>query len=497
MLRRSLCAAAIGLMTLGCEPVDPSGVPSPTSPVDLDGDGYGAADCDDQDPDIHPGATEVCDPADKDEDCDGLSDNADTSAAASTRTRYYHDVDTDGFGDPDSQRETCDDPSTAGDWWTRDSSDCDDRRAEVHPGATEVCNQRDDDCDEAVDESLICDDLPTPTPTPAGSTVAPTPPPTPEATEPPQERTPIQPRTPRPTPTVAPTPTQQPPPRHQWQGFTRFAVAEEERGLDYDGDGLSDNGVYYALEVIQTELIAVVFAEIEAQTDIEDQDDPCETTEEGCAFTPVTALAAKAAAVTFIQELVSVETINQALVSAFDAAVTPWAIELETEGAVTHLHYYAGSVQQVEGSYGFQAERHIGLQSGAMRTDGTPTLFGPGTFDISVSVEDEEGGEPTTVGFQIKEALTRFVFDPRTISGALTGGGMQIIQLVGVVQQVLDGLEEAQILPEDFDKEATLADVEDALRSACDIVCPSTGEPCFSVTFTYDTEFLTTVFPLN
>ncbi|HNP62662.1 MAG TPA: putative metal-binding motif-containing protein [Woeseiaceae bacterium] len=32
--------------------------------------------------------------------------------------------------------------------------DCDDRRASVHPGATEVCNYVDDDCDSTVDEAL-------------------------------------------------------------------------------------------------------------------------------------------------------------------------------------------------------------------------------------------------------------------------------------------------------------------------------------------------------
>lgn len=43
-----------------------------TQPVDADGDGYAGDDCDDGDPLIHPGASEVCGD-DDDEDCDGFA----------------------------------------------------------------------------------------------------------------------------------------------------------------------------------------------------------------------------------------------------------------------------------------------------------------------------------------------------------------------------------------------------------------------------------------
>ncbi|MFH1463311.1 MAG: MopE-related protein [Pseudomonadota bacterium] len=50
-------------------PPEDTGAP----PADLDGDGFDASqDCDDQDPAVHPGATEVCDGVD--DDCDGLTD---------------------------------------------------------------------------------------------------------------------------------------------------------------------------------------------------------------------------------------------------------------------------------------------------------------------------------------------------------------------------------------------------------------------------------------
>ncbi|MBM4398626.1 MAG: hypothetical protein FJ087_23435, partial [Deltaproteobacteria bacterium] len=39
--------------------------------------------------------------------------------------------------------------------WVADSTDCDDVRAAVHPGAAEACNGLDDDCDGGVDEGVL------------------------------------------------------------------------------------------------------------------------------------------------------------------------------------------------------------------------------------------------------------------------------------------------------------------------------------------------------
>src|SRR5438552_1610189 len=44
------------------------------------------------------------------------------------------------------------DPDQDGDGWTVDAGDCDDGDASVFPGAMDLCNQGDDDCDGAVDE---------------------------------------------------------------------------------------------------------------------------------------------------------------------------------------------------------------------------------------------------------------------------------------------------------------------------------------------------------
>ena len=97
-------------------------------------EGYGAepSDCDDSDPAVHPGAREVCDDHDIDEDCDGLSDDDDDSVSG--RLSYAPDADGDGYGDASATPQAwCDAPSGL----VADTSDCDDRNPDIHPGASE------------------------------------------------------------------------------------------------------------------------------------------------------------------------------------------------------------------------------------------------------------------------------------------------------------------------------------------------------------------------
>ena len=106
-------------------------------------------DCDDARADVNPGKTEVCDGADVDEDCNGLADDADSGADASTKTTYYVDADRDTFGDAaDSGSAYCDDPSSSALLWSANNTDCDDDESTTYPGATETTGDEvDSDCD--------------------------------------------------------------------------------------------------------------------------------------------------------------------------------------------------------------------------------------------------------------------------------------------------------------------------------------------------------------
>jgi Putative metal-binding motif len=112
-----------------------------TSQTDADGDGYYAEinDCNDNNGAIHPGATEVCDGVDN--DCDGLIDEGLTAT-------FYQDTDGDGYGNPSVSIQACSAPAG----YVSNHNDCSDNDASINPGATEVCDGKDNDCDGMVDE---------------------------------------------------------------------------------------------------------------------------------------------------------------------------------------------------------------------------------------------------------------------------------------------------------------------------------------------------------
>jgi hypothetical protein len=83
-----------------------------------------------------------------------------------TPATFYRDADGDGYGNAADALSACAPPPG----YVADSSDCDDTAAGVHPGATELCNGHDDDCDAAIDEdlgALTCGEPPCQTTVPA------------------------------------------------------------------------------------------------------------------------------------------------------------------------------------------------------------------------------------------------------------------------------------------------------------------------------------------
>jgi hypothetical protein len=152
--------------------VDDDIIAMPTFFLDSDNDGFGnpsvvivscqppasgtwvtnPLDCADNNTLIRPGGQEICDPSNRDEDCDGFADDFDGTASPATFRTFRPDNDFDGFGDDNAADILkCDadfnEVSTLG--------DCDDGNAAVKPGVFDVpADDLDADCDGA--EKCYC-----------------------------------------------------------------------------------------------------------------------------------------------------------------------------------------------------------------------------------------------------------------------------------------------------------------------------------------------------
>lgn len=132
-----LLLACSGSVVIG-DAVDTGGVL-----IDEDGDGFGIdEDCDDADPEINPGADELCDGLDN--NCSGSIDDNPVDAE-----RFYEDADKDGYGAGQGAR-FCQAPEG----FVAQGGDCDDERPGINPSKVESCdgNDRDQDCNGLADD---------------------------------------------------------------------------------------------------------------------------------------------------------------------------------------------------------------------------------------------------------------------------------------------------------------------------------------------------------
>ncbi|MBK7443313.1 MAG: hypothetical protein IPI65_17970 [Bacteroidetes bacterium] len=143
-----------------CNALIDDGVIFITYYLDNDNDGYGdnlqdstsciippgyvldSTDCDDLENTIHPSATEYCNHMD--DDCNLVIDDD------LVILTYYQDLDTDTYGNDAVDSMDC--AFVFG--YVLDNTDCDDLNAAVYPGATEILNGLDDNCNQMIDEGL-------------------------------------------------------------------------------------------------------------------------------------------------------------------------------------------------------------------------------------------------------------------------------------------------------------------------------------------------------
>ena len=114
---------------------------------DLDGYTENQGDCNDADPTFHPGADEICDGLDN--DCNGLDDDDPIDGSL-----WYPDLDGDGFGAGTSVT-ACEGQQPAD--RVDNADDCDDdltSGATNFPGALELCDGIDNDCNGTIDDGF-------------------------------------------------------------------------------------------------------------------------------------------------------------------------------------------------------------------------------------------------------------------------------------------------------------------------------------------------------
>ncbi len=112
----------------------------------------GKWDCNDANAAVHPGAPEVCGDG-LDNDCDGKIDDG----CSSSTTTCYPDKDGDGYPASSGSLEVVGSVCPTGYMPARTDGkwDCNDADPTIHPGAVEICDGKDDNCDGQIDENYF------------------------------------------------------------------------------------------------------------------------------------------------------------------------------------------------------------------------------------------------------------------------------------------------------------------------------------------------------
>ncbi|MEE9525609.1 MAG: MopE-related protein [Candidatus Woesearchaeota archaeon] len=138
-----------------------------TNITDSDNDGYDIqcdSDCNDSDASINPGATEICNGLD--ENCNAFIDEGLPIACTNnvqcgnnnciSGTYYIYTCNNPGTCPSYCSNTTSITDNDGDNYDTECDNDCNDADNTTYPGATEVCDGQDNDCDNLIDEGLTC-----------------------------------------------------------------------------------------------------------------------------------------------------------------------------------------------------------------------------------------------------------------------------------------------------------------------------------------------------
>ena len=97
--------------------------------------------------------TDTCQPGPQEsETCDGLDNDCNNVVDNGVLSNFFQDFDTDTYGNPIIAQESCEAPEG----YVANNDDCNDNNVDINPGAEEVCDDVDNDCDGQVDEGGVC-----------------------------------------------------------------------------------------------------------------------------------------------------------------------------------------------------------------------------------------------------------------------------------------------------------------------------------------------------
>lgn len=270
---------------------------------------------------------------------------------------------------------------------------------------------------------------------------------------------------------VSPTPTPTPAPAlDTWQKMTRLELMDEPQTcLDLDGDGSSDNGLPIALAELAASVLEAVNAEINAMAEsgeINDQQ----------------ALALQNLADEVIHATISVESINTSLANDIEQGDGFVAYELWARSPYSNLLFW----EVYEQGGGVIVPRgQVGEANTSEDPLGGEVYFGPGYFTLGTVVvvpETPENPEQAfDLTFYVADVGVLMDYDPTFTRDAVMGGGIEIIALTALLEQLLTTIE--TLVP--IDLSGLIDPIYEQLLRLSDIDCAN-GDPCMSTCLSFD-----------